>query len=106
MFRAKARKVGPMNIEQHGENRRREEDRIKLFKKAEEHLCWNTIQDLRELLKMAESGELIGITYVAIKRRFDYAIGITGAAMNHPEMANGCLSQLSFRLNQIAHSKR
>lgn len=80
-------------------DRRRVADNI--VKLTQEIHSYNTVKVLEELLKQAKNGELIGVAFVSIKPELNYAIGITGAAINHPECAIGMVYKLLNELNNF-----
>ncbi len=98
-----------MSQNNHNENqidgRRMTDGKILPFRKVEEHVSWDIRQDVQDIQRMIESGEVVGMAYVIVKKRFDYEIGVTGSCVTNPELTNGFLSQLMWRINQHAHNK-
>jgi hypothetical protein len=60
----------------------------------------NTEQALRELLTLAERGELIGLAFAGILKRRQFFVDVAGEAYRNPVFARGCVSALDDQLGQ------
>jgi len=58
----------------------------------------DTIEALRQLLKDAESGQIIGIAFVAMHRKRIYIANSAGEAKRNPTFTRGMLAALDDQL--------
>lgn len=63
----------------------------------------DTIVVLKELLKSAQDGELIGIAFAAMYRRREYITGWTGECNRNPTFARGMVDDLHDDLGGRNH---
>lgn len=61
----------------------------------------HVIETLRELLAKAESGQIIGLAYVAMQPAYEYQGDLVGYALEHPVMALGLLKALEDQVVKI-----
>lgn len=62
-----------------------------------------TIEVLRDMIKAAENGELIGLAFVAMYERREYNIGYTGECARNPTYARGMIQDLMDDLGRSSH---
>src|SRR5574340_283087 len=62
--------------------------------------CEDTVEVLRELLRMAESGDLIGLSYTVILNSRSWTYGTTGEATHTPAFTMGLLQT---QVTELAH---
>lgn len=60
----------------------------------------DTIACLRELLKRAENGEVIGVAYAAMYKHRKYTVNACGEADRNPTFARGMVAALGDELAQ------
>lgn len=61
----------------------------------------DTVQRLRALLAEAESGQLIGIAYIAMYSHRSYAVGVDGETRKAPTFTRGMLHVLDDELAKL-----
>ncbi len=73
------------------------------FRLVEDDISHDTVNCLRQLLAMAESGELIGVALVAMMKRRNYLTHSAGETHRNPTFTRGMLRVLDDNLaRQIA----
>lgn len=58
------------------------------------------------MLRDAKAGELIGLAYVAMYSRNDYALGVKGETKRAPIITRGMLPELDYLLAKIVRGDR
>jgi hypothetical protein len=70
------------------------------FKLAPDELSNDTTTAIRQLLGMAERGDLIGIVFGGILRQRRYFVNTAGEAHRNPTFARGIVAALDDELGQ------
>lgn len=73
---------------------------FRLVKKVKDRA---TIEVLRDMIRDAEKGELIGLAFVSMYERREYNIGYTGECARNPTYARGMILDLLDDLGRAAH---
>jgi hypothetical protein len=73
------------------------------FGLVEEAISHDTIEALRELLKSAERGEVIGIAFAVMYKGRDYIVNTAGEAYRSPTFTRGMVQALDDHLMQRVH---
>jgi hypothetical protein len=63
-----------------------------------------TLDCLHTLFEQAHSGEVIGIAFVALKRRRRYTTGTCGECFRDPTLTRGMVAALEDELRAMVHS--
>lgn len=71
------------------------------FHLVQDGLSSDTIKALQSLLAEAESGQLIGLAYVAMYKRREYTASATGEARRNPTFTRGMLAALDDVLGEM-----
>jgi len=71
------------------------------FRLVHDSLSFDTVECLQELLNLAESGDLIGLAYVAMFKGRTYVVDATGEVRRSPTFARGMVSDLHDELKSI-----
>lgn len=64
----------------------------------------NTVEALEQLLDEAKRGEIIGLCFVAQRKRREYVTDVTGEAYRNPTFARGMLCALDDALRDMVHN--
>ena len=64
-----------------------------------------TIEALSQLLKQAESGELIGFAFAAVLKRRRYIVNSAGACRGDPTLTRGMVQALDDELRVMVHGR-
>lgn len=65
----------------------------------------DTVECLDELLRMARSGEVIGVAYVAMLKRRKYIANAAGEAHRNPTFTRGMIQVLDDELGRRVREK-
>lgn len=65
----------------------------------------DTVRCLKELLALAEAGQVIGVSYAAHHADQNYSIHSCGEAYRRPSQALGYVSALTYELQKRAHGE-
>lgn len=60
-----------------------------------------TIQGLTELLREAQSGDVVGIAYVALHKSKRYSMGVIGVAKTTPTFTRGMIKCLDDQVAEL-----
>lgn len=70
------------------------------FRLVPDAISTDTTTALRQLLQLAESGELIGIAFAAMMKQRRYFVNTAGEAHRNPTFARGIVAALDDDLGQ------
>jgi hypothetical protein len=74
------------------------------FSLAPDAISTDTTTAIRQLLDMAERGDLIGIAFAAMQRQRRYFVNTAGEAHRNPGFARSCISVLDDELGRRMRS--
>ena len=63
-------------------------------------VCWDTVGALTELLSEAKAGRIIGLGFVAVYKRGEYIVDVTGELRRNPMLARGMVACLDDYLSE------
>ena len=66
----------------------------------------DTVKCTRELVALAESGDIVGIAYACIHKHKRYSIHSCGEAYRNPTFSSGIGGSLWFDLQRRAHGEK
>jgi hypothetical protein len=67
-----------------------------------EYISNDTIEVLRDILELAERGNIIGIAFITLHKRRGYSLGWAGQADKDPVITLGALHRLLAEVNDHA----
>jgi hypothetical protein len=70
------------------------------FKLVADGFSGDTVKALEDLLRQARMGEIIGVAFVAMYARREYAASATGEARRNPTFTRGMLAALDDLLGE------
>ena len=65
----------------------------------------DTVECLRQLLKRARTGEVIGLAFCAMLKRRAYIVNTAGVAYDSPTFARGMVAALDDSLSNRIHNR-
>lgn len=69
------------------------------FHLIQNKISGHTVSALRQLLSEAESGEIIGMAFIAMYRNREFVVDTTGESRRNPVFTRGMLSYLDDELS-------
>ncbi len=69
------------------------------FRLVPDKISTDTVGALQYLLRLAESGEIIGMAFVAMSRKRTFVANTTGEAHRNPVFARGMVAYLDDKLS-------
>lgn len=66
----------------------------------------DTVRCLRQLLEMAERGDVVGVSYAAIHKHRRYSTHSCGESWRNPMFSSGIVGSLWFDLQRRAHGEK
>lgn len=78
---------------------------IRPYTLAPDNISHETIEALQQLLKQAESGELVGFAFAAVYKRRRYIVNSAGSCRSDPTMTRGMVLALDDELRRMVHSR-
>lgn len=70
---------------------------------APDRVCRDTVGALTELLTEARAGRIIGLGFVAVYKRREYIVDVTGELSRNPTRARGMIASLDDYLSEQPH---
>lgn len=64
-----------------------------------------TIEALEQLLEQARAGQILGVAFVAMRKRREFVGDATGEAYRNPTFARGMLAALDDHLRDLTRGK-
>ena len=61
----------------------------------------DTVRALEDLLVEARAGKVVGISYVALRQRSEFSVGVAGEARRRPTLTRGMLLVLDGELSAL-----
>jgi hypothetical protein len=79
--------------------------RLPPFALIHDEVSTETVECLRSLLKRAERGEVVGLTYCVMFKRRHYAVNVLGEAHRNPTFTRGMVAALDDHLADLTRKQ-
>lgn len=73
------------------------------FRLSSQDLSHDAITSVEHLLTQLKAGEIIGVAYVAMCKRREYVLSVSGEAHRNPTFTRGMVAALDDELREMVH---